>query len=149
MTHNKNHSDIIILTPGQGRVYKLGPMTAIFKADENETEEKYSVSEWWLEPNAEGPGEHKHEDKDQSFYVIEGCISVFIADRWIDALKGTFIRIPKNTIHTFANRTHKKAGMLNIDFPGGFEKDMPSMAEWFNEPKQETGFNDKQLPLIG
>jgi len=133
MIHNNNHNDILILTAGQGRVYNLGPMTAIFKADENETDEKYSISEWWLEPNSDGPSEHKHEGKDQNFYVLEGSISVFIADKWIDAEKGTFIRIPKNTLHTFANRTDKKAGMLNFDIPGGFEKDMPSMSEWFKE----------------
>jgi hypothetical protein len=30
----------IILEQGKGRVYNCGPMTAIFKADENETDEK-------------------------------------------------------------------------------------------------------------
>jgi len=138
MTHSNNHNDILILTAGQGRVYNLGPMTAIFKADENETDEKYSISEWWLEPNSDGPGEHKHEDKDQTFYVLDGSISVFIADKWVDAEKGTFIRITKNTIHTFANRTDKNAGMLNFDIPGGFEKDMPSMSEWFKETNKKT-----------
>ncbi|MXV53073.1 cupin domain-containing protein [Pedobacter sp. HMF7647] len=123
----------IILRAGQGRSYKLGAMTAIFKADEKETDEKYSVSEWWLEPNSNGPGPHQHDDQDQIFYVLEGTMSILVADNWIDADKGTFVRIPTNTIHTFANRTDKKAGMLNLDVPGGFEKNMPSMVKWFEE----------------
>ena len=56
MKHINDHTKTLILTEGQGRVYNCGTMTAIFKADENETNEKYSVSEWWLEPNSDGPG---------------------------------------------------------------------------------------------
>ncbi len=126
---------VILLKKGQGRKYNLGPMTAIFKADENETDNKYSVSEWWLEPHSEGPGAHLHENVVQTFYVIEGPLSFFLADHWIDVEAGTFIRIPENTMHTFANRTNKKAGFINFDIPGGFEKEMPSMAAWFANNK--------------
>jgi mannose-6-phosphate isomerase-like protein (cupin superfamily) len=135
MKHQNAQTQTLILAAGQGRVYNLGPMTAIFKADEHETAEKYSVSEWWLEPNSEGPGAHQHEDQDQIFYVLEGTITLLIEDKWINAEKGTFIRIPRNTLHTFANRTDKKAGMLNFDIPGGFERNMPSMVKWFEEKR--------------
>ena len=131
-TENEQNK-VIVLAAGEGRTYKLGPMTAVFKADENETAGQYSISEWWIEPHSEGPGEHSHTDKDQVFYVLEGIVSVYINDKWIDAGKGAFIRISKTTIHAFANRTDNKAGFLNFDVPGGFEHDMPSMAEWFKE----------------
>ena len=45
MKHINDHTKTLILTEGQGREYNCGTMTAIFKADENETNEKYSVSE--------------------------------------------------------------------------------------------------------
>lgn len=135
MKHKNDHSQTLILTAGQGRVYHLGAMTAIFKADENETADQYSISEWWLAPNSNGPGAHQHDDQDQVFYVLEGTISILTGDKWIEADRGTFIRIPRNTIHTFANRTNKKAGMLNFDIPGGFEKNMPAMVKWFEENK--------------
>lgn len=127
--------DIILLKKGQGRKYNLGPMTAIFKADQDETDNKYSVSEWWLDPHSEGPGAHLHESIVQTFYVIEGTVSFFVGDTWIDVETGTFLRIPENTMHTFANRTDKKSGFLNFDIPGGFEKDMPSMVSWFKNNK--------------
>ena len=135
MKHKSDHNQTLILTAGQGRAYNLGGMTAIFKADENETDEKYSISEWWIEPNSDGPGAHYHEDYDSVFYVLEGTASILAGDKWIDAERGTFIRIPKNTTHTFANRTDKKAGMLNFDIPGGFERNLPSMVKWFEEKK--------------
>src|SRR3954454_22142080 len=94
MRHQSDHNEILILPPGQGRIYNCGPMTAIFKADENETDEKYSISEWWLEPNSDGPAAHQHEDQDQIFYVLEGTISILAGEKWIEADRGTFIRIP-------------------------------------------------------
>ena len=135
MKHKNDHTQPLILKAEEGRVYHLGPMTAIFKADVNETDDKYSISEWWLEPNSNGPGAHQHDDQDQVFYVLEGILSILVEDRWIDADRGTFIRIPRNTMHSFANRTNKKAGMLNFDIPGGFERNMPSMVKWFEENK--------------
>lgn len=42
-----DHTKTLILPPGEGRENNYGPITAIFKADENETNEKYSISEWW------------------------------------------------------------------------------------------------------
>jgi mannose-6-phosphate isomerase-like protein (cupin superfamily) len=135
MKHKYNKTDTLILKAGEGRSYKCGPMTAVFKADENETGEKYSISEWWLDPNSEGPSPHQHEDIDQIFYVLEGNTSILVCDKWINAGKGTFIRIPAKTIHSFANRTDKKTGFLNFDIPGGFEKNLPSMVQWFEENK--------------
>jgi len=132
MKHTESSKDVILLKKGEGRKYHLGPMTAIFKADKDETDNRYSVSEWWLDPHSDGPGAHLHENIVQTFYVLEGPISFFVGDKWIDAEAGTFIRIPENTMHTFVNRTDKKTGFINFDIPGGFENDMPAMAAWFH-----------------
>lgn len=135
MEHKTDHTEALILTEGQGRVYTCGTMTAIFKAGENETSEKYSVSEWWLEPNSDGPGVHSHEENDEVFYVLEGTTSFLVVDKWIDADKGTFLRIPSKTIHDFKNKTDKKSGVLNFFIPGGFARNMPSIVKWFEENK--------------
>ncbi|MEQ8553666.1 MAG: cupin domain-containing protein [Cyclobacteriaceae bacterium] len=133
MKHKKDHSDSIILPSGQGRIYNCGSMTAIFKADENETNEKYSVSEWWIEPHSDGPGPHRHEDNDEVFYVLEGTTSFLVGDQWVDANKGTFLRVPSKTIHDFKNKTDHRTGILNFYIPGGFERDMPRIVQWFEE----------------
>ena len=135
MQHKTDHTQQIILTAGQGRVYNCGTMTAIFKADENETNEKYSISEWWLEPNSDGPGAHSHDENDEVFYVLEGTTSFLVGDNWIDAEKGAFLRIPARTIHDFKNKTDKKTGVLNFFIPGGFERNMPEIVKWFEENK--------------
>jgi hypothetical protein len=38
----------------------MGRIAAIFKADESESESRYSISEWWLESHTQGPGVHSH-----------------------------------------------------------------------------------------
>jgi mannose-6-phosphate isomerase-like protein (cupin superfamily) len=132
MNRKNSKNDVLILKNGEGREYKLGPMTVVFKADDQETDEKYSISEWWLEPDSDGPSPHLHEEKEHVFYVLEGTLAVLVGENWIEAGKGTFIRIARNTLHTFSNQTDKRAGFLNIDVPGGFEKDLPGMAKWFD-----------------
>jgi mannose-6-phosphate isomerase-like protein (cupin superfamily) len=80
----------IFLRSNQGRRYELGAMTAVFKADERETEERYSVSEWWLEPNTAGPGAHSHEANDEIFYVVAGRPSVLVGGTWIEGSQVAF-----------------------------------------------------------
>lgn len=127
------HNQSIVLKPNAGRKYKMGTMTAIFKADEDETKCGYSISEWWLDPHSKGSGPHLHEENVEVFYVLEGTASLRIGDEWINAEKGTFIRIPANTIHDFENRTDQRMGLLNFYIPGGFERDMPAIVNWFEE----------------
>jgi len=135
MRHKHNETDKLLLKNGEGRIYNCGTMTAVFKADENETADKYSISEWWVEPNSEGPGAHQHEENDEVFYGIEGTTSILVDDKWLEISKGDFLRIPAKTIHDFANNTNEKCGVLNFFIPGGFEKNMPSIVKWFEDNK--------------
>lgn len=122
----------IHLQPNEGRVYAMGPLRAIFKADGGETKARYAISEWWLDPRTKGPGAHSHPD-DDVFYVLEGTMSIFIGDRWVDAEKGSFVLAPGGMKHDFENRSSKRAGVLNVSVPGGFEPHMPGIADWFRK----------------
>lgn len=126
---------LIILKPDEGRRYHLGTIKAVFKADETETDEQYAVSEWWLEPQSEGPGAHRHEYNDEIYYVIEGVCSFLIGEEWVDAPKGTFLKIPATIKHDIANHSQERAGVLNFFVPGGFERFMPEIVNWFKEKK--------------
>jgi quercetin dioxygenase-like cupin family protein len=122
----------IFLAPGKGRPYPMGRISAVFKADGDETQNEYSISEWWLEPRTQGPGAHSHAE-DDVFYVIEGTMSFLLEDRWIDASKGSFLLVPRGMTHDFENRSSSRAGVLNISIPGDFESDMPGIVHWFAE----------------
>ena len=122
----------VVLRPGEGRAYPMGRISAIFKADGAETQQRYSISEWWLEPHTKGPGPHSHPE-DDIFYVIAGTMSVLVGSEWIDASTGSFVLVPGNVTHDFENRGSERAGVLNFSAPGTFEEEMPAIAQWFAE----------------
>lgn len=121
----------LILGHNEGRRYNCGTMTAIFKADEAETDAGYSISEWILEPHSGGPGPHLHETNDEVFYVIEGQAQILAGETWHQLGPGGFIRIPANTLHDFANHGSQSLKLLNFFIPGGFERNMPMIVDWF------------------
>lgn len=119
----------VVLRPGEGRAYQMGRISALFKADGDETAGRYSISEWWLEPNTRGPGAHSHEE-DDVFYVLQGTMSFFIGDHWLDATQGSFVLVPGGQTHDFENRSAQPAGVLNFSAPGNFEQAMPAISAW-------------------
>lgn len=120
----------VIVMPGAGRPYDMGPMSALFVADGSETASRYAISEWWLEPHTSGPGAHSHPE-DDAFYVLEGTISFFVGDTWHHCPRGSFVLAPGGVTHDFENRGDVRAGMLNISAPGDFEPNMPAIVDWF------------------
>lgn len=122
----------VVLGPGEGRLYPMGRISAVFKADgAAETALGYNISEWWLEPHTKGPGPHSHADADCVFYVLEGTMSVLVGDQWHHGTRGSFVLIPGGVTHDFENRGDLRAGVLNFSAPGTFEPHMAEIAEWF------------------
>lgn len=124
---------VILLRRDAGRRYALGTMTGVFKADGAETRDTYSISEWWLEPHSAGPGPHQHEANDDLFYVIEGTMSFLAGTQRLVAGPGDFLRIPAGVMHDFWNESDARAGVFNVFIPGGFERDMPAIEQWFRD----------------
>ena len=110
----------------------MGRVSALFKADGAESNNRYSISEWWLELHTQGPGPHAHPE-DDVFFVIEGTMSFLVDTEWVDAPKGAFVLVPGGATHDFENRSEARAGVLNVSVPGAFEPQMPSIVEWFEK----------------
>ena len=123
----------IYLPPDGGRRYELGAIKAVFKGDEEETGQRYSISEWLLDPYTDGPGVHSHKNNHDIFYVLQGIASILIGEKWLDASEGSFVLIPENTNHDFRNNTGTVLKLLNFFVPGGFEHNMPDVVQWFKE----------------
>jgi quercetin dioxygenase-like cupin family protein len=121
-----------IVRPGEGRSYDMGRMRAEFHADGEETAERYSLSEWWLQPHTGGPGAHAHDD-DHIYYVLAGTLNLHIDGEPADAPRGSYALIPGGTLHDFENRGAEACGFICINTPAGFERKMPQLVEWFAE----------------
>jgi len=123
----------LVIKPTEGRKYPMGRMSAVFKADLEETNSELSVSEWWLEANTEGPEIHKHPEA-HLFYVLEGTLAIYLEGKdWFEVEKGSYIYIPGDTEHGFENRGTVKAGFMSINTPGGFEQVIPHIANYFED----------------
>ena len=111
-----------VVAPDEGRAYAVGQMSAVFKADMEQTNSTLSVSEWWLDPHAQGPHLHDHPET-HLFYMLEGRMAFYLEERgWFEAEQGAYIYIPGGTPHGFENRSEHRAGFISINTPGGFEE---------------------------
>jgi mannose-6-phosphate isomerase-like protein (cupin superfamily) len=119
----------LVVAPGAGRAYDLGPMRGVFKADGPETDDRYCVSEWFVEPRQAGPGPHHHEANEELFVVTEGTMWFLVGDEWVEAPRGTFLRVPAGVTHDFENRGHERAAAFNVFIPGGFEQPFRAWVE--------------------
>ncbi len=131
--NQKAELEPLVLNPEDGRTYPMGRMSAVFKADLEETNSTLSVSEWWLEPNTEGPPIHKHPE-DHLFYVIAGTLAAYLQNtNWFEAKKGSYIYIPGGQEHGFENRSDEVVGFMSINTPGGFEETVPHIVNYFEK----------------
>lgn len=67
---------------------------------------------------------HTHEIQEDSFYVLEGVLTVQIGDEIIELQQGDFAAAPPGVPHTFTNADpQRSARMLNIMSPAiGFDR---------------------------
>ena len=114
----------VVLHPGDGRVYDMGCMRAVFLVDRAETEQRASVSEWGLEPRHAGPGAHKHDINDEIFYSLEGVADVRVGDLWRRRGKGGFALMPCGTLHDVRNDADSRMGLLSVYLTGSLRADV-------------------------
>ena len=74
-----------------------------------------------VQPHREGPELHVHEDEDDSFYVLEGELTLILDEGEIVGEPGTFILVPPGVRHTFANRSGDVVRFINVHAPAGFD----------------------------
>jgi quercetin dioxygenase-like cupin family protein len=73
-----------------------------------------------------GAPRHVHHREDECFYVIDGAISVEIGDEGYEAVKGSFVFLPRDVPHAW-DVLSGEATVMIITVPAGFED---FMREW-------------------
>ncbi len=110
----------MVLGPGEGKMIPVPGHKITHKVSGADTDGAYSLLE--VELDGDGPPQHIHKTEDEAFYVLEGEINVLVGERNFKAKAGTFVRIPRGTVHTFCRIEKKPAKLLAIFTPAGFEK---------------------------
>ena len=107
--------------PRRGTTYEVGTATSLFKATRGATAGFFSLAEVTIQPGTSGPPPHSHRELLDSFYVLEGTLTVQVGDDEVDAPPGTYACVPPGIVHTFANRSAEPVRFLNLNTPGGWE----------------------------
>lgn len=84
-----------------------------------ETAGRYGLVETIEEPGAESP-RHLHHREDETLYVIEGSLSVWVADGWVEVPAGAALFLRRGVEHALVAET-VKARVLSLFAPAGFE----------------------------
>jgi mannose-6-phosphate isomerase-like protein (cupin superfamily) len=119
--------DVVVRGPGEGETIMGG--TVLFKAQVADGDGTFSLTEITLPPRFPGPVLHRHERTLDSFYVLEGTLTIRLGqDEEIEAGPGTYGAMPPGTVHSFANRSDGVVRALNLMAPGGFEQYLKEFA---------------------
>jgi mannose-6-phosphate isomerase-like protein (cupin superfamily) len=106
----------VVVPPGAG--HRVGNVEFLARSADTG---RFNLGVITMQPRRDGPPAHEHEDEDDSFYVLEGELTVLLRDEEIAAGPGTFVLVPPGVRHTFANRSDGVVRMLNIHAPAGFD----------------------------
>ena len=113
-------SHALALEPRQGQaIWFLGNRMTI-KATAQSTGGLYGLVESWLAPGF-SPQLHIHRREDESFWVLEGELTMRCGDETFRARPGSYLFLPRLLPHTFVVEGDAPARLLTLMTPGGAE----------------------------
>jgi len=126
----------IILGPGEGRTIP-GTDAITLKATSEQTGGSIGFLEATGSPGY-GPPRHIHHSHDELFYVLEGEFLFLVGERQVSALPGTFVFIPRGTVHAAKGIGTEPCKVLIAYIPGGLEHSFEEFAQLRTEQKEEA-----------
>jgi quercetin dioxygenase-like cupin family protein len=96
-----------------------GRMTV--KVRDTATAGAYSVHDNVLPAGSPGPRPHIHRDHEETFYVLEGELTVRVGPQTIVAPAGSFVVIPRGIVHQPSNPGSQPARVLLLFSPAGMD----------------------------
>ena len=77
-----------------------------------------------------GPSLHIHDDQIDSFYVLEGTLTMQIGDDIVDLGPGDFATAPPGVPHTYSNihKDQPPVKVVNLMTPGGLDRHFQNVA---------------------
>jgi mannose-6-phosphate isomerase-like protein (cupin superfamily) len=113
-------SEAVVWQPGEGEQLGLGPSQSSIKAGVDDGLGSLAVLESTIGPNFPGPVLHQHERMVDSFYILDGTLTLRLGDETVEATAGSYALVPPGNAHTFST-PDEPVKLLNIFAPAGFE----------------------------
>jgi quercetin dioxygenase-like cupin family protein len=116
-----NQNRIHHVPAGSGPVY-WGPGDQIrFILTGAETGGAFFLADVSVPPGG-GPPPHIHDREDETFYLLQGTVTVRVGDQTLYASQGDCVHLPRGIAHSFRNTGKENARMLVTATPAGIEK---------------------------
>jgi mannose-6-phosphate isomerase-like protein (cupin superfamily) len=120
MTSTQTAEQACMLQPGEGQATWFLTNHMTIKATAASTGGAFGLVESLIAPGF-SPPLHVHHREDESFWVLEGELTMRCGDRTFRAAAGSFVFLPRDVPHTFVVEGGAPARMLTLLTPGGGE----------------------------
>jgi mannose-6-phosphate isomerase-like protein (cupin superfamily) len=118
----------LIIRKGEGKkTIMIGPDPWSFRITGAEIDGRFDFIEATI-TYLQGPPLHLHHEQDDTFFVLEGTLTVQVGEEVFDLHAGDLVCAPKGVPHTFANVAKEPVRVINIMTPGGFDRIMEEYA---------------------
>jgi mannose-6-phosphate isomerase-like protein (cupin superfamily) len=114
-------SEVLVRLPGEGEPLELGDSRAAIKCGGADAIGSLTVIELDLAPGFPGPAPHLHERMADSFYVLDGELTVQLGEESAAAGPGSYALVPPGNPHTIRNPRNERVRALNVSAPGGLD----------------------------
>lgn len=111
----------ISLNQGEGESFWVLGDLYTFKATGKQTNGVFTVIDQIIQPQS-GPPPHIHHREDEAFYVLEGRFLFICGDKQSVLEAGSFVYIPRGTLHTFKCIDERQGKLLVTITPAGLEE---------------------------
>jgi quercetin dioxygenase-like cupin family protein len=101
---------------GEGRVYEVLGTTTTLVAGHHDTGQRCEVIQSVFPPQG-GLPRHVHNRADEALYVVDGAVEAEVGQRTATARAGSFIFIPRGTVHAFHNASAQPCTLLVTYLP--------------------------------
>lgn len=131
-------------TPSQS--YDAGTLRVLVPS--SATDGRFSVVELTEHPPYRTPA-HVHPEMDESFYVLEGTLALEIDGRSHRLPVGSFVHIPRGTVHAQGSAGDRPVRLLVTLSPGAFERFFVDRVELAKSiQRTDPGFQDRLLEIV-
>jgi quercetin dioxygenase-like cupin family protein len=131
-------TDPILTAARNGRTVTYGDgSTAELKANGEQTGNEWAVVEWQVRAGDEPPI-HTHTREDETVYVLEGAITVFVGDQRFEVEAGSYGALPKGVPHGLEVRGEQARLLVTL---------VPAGAEYFLVPRDESDADPAKFGL--
>ncbi|CAA9434144.1 hypothetical protein AVDCRST_MAG82-2335 [uncultured Rubrobacteraceae bacterium] len=126
----KTESEGHFVGPDEGKALQnpIGGRMVV-KVRDGDTAGSYSVHDNVIPAGSPGPLPHLHRDHEETFYVLEGELTVRVGELTIKAPVGSFVVIPRGVVHQPSNPGTEPTRVLLIFSPAGMEHFFEEAAE--------------------